>query len=110
MELSKVTIDDLYELINNTLTGGWTIKKFTNDIRFDMDDSESGMYIDVEIEKDDRKVDLTFTYYVGDEAYFNETKSFYYQDELLEALKKINHIANSTVDEANIILLHQQMG
>lgn len=30
MELSKVTIDDLYELANNTLTGGWTIKSGTH--------------------------------------------------------------------------------
>lgn len=99
MELSKVTIEDLFDLVKNNLTGNWDIRKFTNDIRFDRDDSESSVYIDVEIEKDARKVGLTFTYFVGDEAYFNETKSFYYQDELLEALKKINHIANSTVDE-----------
>lgn len=99
MELSKVTINDLYELVNNTLTGGWTVKKFKDDIRLDIYDSEADTYIDMEIVKDNRKVDLTFTYFHGDDAYFSEEKSYYYQDELLEGLKKINHIANSTLDE-----------
>lgn len=99
MELSKVTIEDLYELVNNTLTGGWSIKKFTNNISLDIDDSETDTYIDMEIDKSDKKVDVSFVYFVGDEAYFDEGKSFYSLEELLSSLERINHITNLTLDE-----------
>lgn len=98
MELSKVTIDDLYELVKSTLWG-WNTKKNGKEIFIDFGDADSDKYIEMEMRVNGGKVEVTFILYSGDETYFNEEKSFDNQVELIDSLKKINYISNLTIDE-----------
>ena len=98
MELSKMSLDDLYELVKNTLCG-WNTKRLQNCIFLDLDVAESDKYIEMEMLVSGGKVEVTFILYSGDETYFNEEKSFDNQVELIDSLKKINYISNLTIDE-----------
>ena len=98
MELSKMTLDDLYDLVKSTLWG-WNIKKNEKDILIDLGDADSDKYIEMEMRVKGGKVEVTFILYSGDETYFNEEKSFDNQVELIDSLKKINYISNMTIDE-----------
>ena len=99
MELSKITIDDLYELVKSTLWC-WNIKKSGKDILIDVGDADSDKYIEMEVRKCGKEVGVTFILYSsGDDTYFNEEKSFDNLDDLVASLTKIDHFSNMTIDE-----------
>lgn len=98
MELSKMTLDDLYELVKSTLWG-WNIKKNEKDVLMELGDADSDKYIEMNIRKCGKKVEVTFILYSGDETYFNEEKPFDNSDDLVTSLTRIDHLSNMTIDE-----------